>query len=109
MLRTGPYPDYLKRRIAGHRGHLSNHDAADVLRELGDSLHIAILAHLSEVNNEPSLALVTAQESLSLHAESVEIFAASCVDLPGKDPVRKSRGKKREVCDSRCWRYQFNL
>ena len=109
MLRTGPYPEYLKRRIAGHRGHLSNTDAAQVLRELGDSLHLAILAHLSEENNEPDLAMVTAQEGLSLHAESVDLFAASSVDLKEKPPMRKTRGSRRESCTDECWRYRFDL
>jgi phosphoribosyl 1,2-cyclic phosphodiesterase len=109
MLRTGPYPEYLKRRIASHRGHLSNTDAAAVLRELGDSLHLVILAHLSEENNEPDLAVTTAQEGLSLHAEAVELFAASSIDLKEKPPVRKSRGTRREKCTDECWRYQFDL
>jgi phosphoribosyl 1,2-cyclic phosphodiesterase len=109
MLRTGPYPEYLKRRIAGHRGHLSNRDAAAVLRELGDSLHLAILAHLSEENNDPDLAIITAQEGLSLYAESVELFAASSIDLKEKPPVRKCRGTRRESCPDECWRYRFSL
>ncbi|MFH0968318.1 MAG: MBL fold metallo-hydrolase [Methanobacteriota archaeon] len=109
MLRAGPYPEYLKRRIASHRGHLSNTDASAVLRELGDSLHLAILAHLSEENNEPDLALITAQEGLSLHAESVELFAASSIGLNEKPPVRKSRGIRRQTCTDECWQYQFVL
>nr|WP_319540360.1 MBL fold metallo-hydrolase [uncultured Methanospirillum sp.] len=109
MLRKGPYPEFLKRRISGNRGHLSNQDAASVLRELGDSIHLAILAHLSEENNEPGLALSTAQEGLSLHAESVELFAASTVDLKEKAPVRKVQGSGREVCTDECWRYRFSL
>lgn len=109
MLANGPYPVFLKRRIAGHKGHLSNHDAAKVLRELGDSIHLAILAHISEENNEPDLALITAQEGLSLHAESVELFAASSVDLAGKPPIRKVPGSGRECCTDECWRYQFAL
>lgn len=109
MLRTGPYPEYLKRRIAGHRGHLSNKDASAVLRELGDSLHLVILAHLSEENNDADLAVTTAQEGLSLHAESVELFAASSIDLKEKPPVRKSRGTRREVCTDECWKYRFCL
>jgi phosphoribosyl 1,2-cyclic phosphodiesterase len=109
MLRTGPYPEFLKRRIAGSRGHLSNQDAAAVLRDLGDSIHLAILAHLSEENNEPGLALSTAQEGLSLHAESVELFVASTVDKQTKSPIRKEQGRKREVCTDECWRYRFSL
>lgn len=109
MLANGPYPAFLKRRIAGHKGHLSNHDAAQVLRDLGDSIHLAILAHISEENNEPDLALMTAQEGLSLHAESVELFAASSVDLEKKPPYRKTPGSGRECCGDECWRYQFGL
>lgn len=109
MLRTGPYPEFLKRRIAGSRGHLSNPDAAAVLRELGDSLHLAILAHLSEENNEPAIALSAAQEGLSLHAESVELFAASTIGMKEKASVRKSRGARRESCSDECWRYSFDL
>ncbi|HWQ64037.1 MAG TPA: MBL fold metallo-hydrolase [Methanospirillum sp.] len=109
MLRAGPYPEFLKRRIAGNRGHLSNPDAAAVLREIGDSIHLAILAHLSEENNEPGLALSSAQEGLSFHAESVELFAASTVELEGKAPVRKVQGTTRETCSDECWRYQFSL
>ena len=109
MLKTGPYPEFLKRRIAGPRGHLSNQDAAAVLRDLGDSLHLAILAHLSEENNEPEKALITAQDGLSLHAESVEIFAASTVDALTKASVRKTPGSARESCSDACWRYRFNL
>jgi phosphoribosyl 1,2-cyclic phosphodiesterase len=109
MLRTGRYPEFLKRRIAGSRGHLSNPDAAAVLHELGDSIHLAILAHLSEENNEPGLALSTAMEGLSLHAESVELFAASTVDLKEKASVRKMQGSARETCTDECWRYRFSL
>lgn len=109
MLAGGPYPAFLKRRIAGDKGHLSNPDAARVLRELGDSIHLAILAHLSEENNHPDRALITAQEGLSLHAESVELFAASSVSLAEKPPFRKVPGECRECCQEECWRYRFSL
>ena len=57
MLRTGPYPHLLKRRVAGERGHLSNPDAALGLgRVLDDALHTVVLYHLSRVNNLPALA-----------------------------------------------------
>lgn len=109
MLRTGPYPAFLKRRIAGDQGHLSNQDAALVLRELGDSLHLAILAHLSEENNEPGKALAVAQEGLSFHADTVELFAASSIDLDQKAPMRKLKGSSREICSNNCWQYRFTL
>ena len=66
MLRTGPYPVHLQERIRGARGHLSN--------ELGGELaawaaeHGAgriVLAHLSQENNRPKLALEAARKALN--------------------------------------------
>ncbi len=59
MLAGGSYPASLKRRIRGPRGHLSNIEAAEVLASYGGRLEWACLAHLSEQNNHPSLALQT--------------------------------------------------
>ena len=57
MLRTGPYAPFLKVRIAGARGHLSNVQAAALLRELDCSrLRWVAAAHLSAQNNTPALA-----------------------------------------------------
>jgi len=65
MLQNGPYPDWLKRRIRGPRGHLSNHEAAQLLRcALGGRLQWACLGHLSENNNSPEIALQTHQHVL---------------------------------------------
>lgn len=66
MLRTGPYPYYLKRRISGDRGHLSNDTAAGLLVELAaKEREMSVwLAHLSQTNNTPSIALTTAQYML---------------------------------------------
>lgn len=57
MLRHGPYPAALKRRVEGPYGHLSNEDAAEVLRQArSPHLRKVLLAHLSETNNLPRLA-----------------------------------------------------
>lgn len=57
MLRSGPYPPMLKRRILGTHGHLSNEAAADLLvRCRHETLGTVIAAHLSERNNSPTLA-----------------------------------------------------
>ncbi|OGE84066.1 MAG: hypothetical protein A2Y39_06455 [Candidatus Delongbacteria bacterium GWF2_40_14] len=57
MLQDGPYPWYLKQRIAGNKGHLSNLSAATLIVELGCSkMRNLILAHLSKENNDPALA-----------------------------------------------------
>lgn len=60
MLEEGSYPARLKRRIRSPRGHLANEQAAELLRLHGsDRLQAVLLAHLSENNNEPGLALET--------------------------------------------------
>jgi phosphoribosyl 1,2-cyclic phosphodiesterase len=65
MLERGPYPPTLQERIKGPRGHLSNAEAADLLRRAGGrGLQWACLAHLSEHNNHPSVALRTHEEIL---------------------------------------------
>jgi phosphoribosyl 1,2-cyclic phosphodiesterase len=65
MLKNGPYPRYLKQRIKGPGGHISNAEAAELLRSAaGPRLRWACLAHLSEQNNSPDLALRTHREVL---------------------------------------------
>ena len=58
MLMRGPYPGCLKRRVISDTGHLSNDQSAQALNQLiGPHTAHIILAHLSETNNEPGLAL----------------------------------------------------
>ena len=60
MLETGPYPYYLKRRILGDHGHLSNDNAGRLLNYLlHDNLKKILLGHLSKTNNYPELAYET--------------------------------------------------
>jgi len=61
MLHNGPYPAYLKKRIDGKEGHLSNEDAGCLVLESADSgtLRKVLLSHISENNNNPELALNT--------------------------------------------------
>lgn len=57
MLQVGPYPYYLKQRILGERGHLSNENSGRLLnRILHDKLQSILLGHLSKENNLPELA-----------------------------------------------------
>lgn len=52
MLRNGPYPAFLKARVGGDRGHLSNRQAAALLAAIDrSSLGLVVAAHLSETNN----------------------------------------------------------
>ncbi|MFO7600337.1 MAG: MBL fold metallo-hydrolase [Candidatus Desulfacyla sp.] len=57
MLDEGPYPLYLKRRIKGPDGHLSNQQGGELLRAVSHpELRLVILAHLSKTNNDPEKA-----------------------------------------------------
>jgi phosphoribosyl 1,2-cyclic phosphodiesterase len=52
MLANGPYPDYLKQRVGGNHGHLSNEQSLELLRRIDtSSLNCLIAAHISEKNN----------------------------------------------------------
>lgn len=59
MLRYGPYPPSLKRRVGGRLGHLSNDQSASLLKQimaLGPAPKLVIAAHISQANNRPQLA-----------------------------------------------------
>lgn len=60
MLKNGPYPLSLQQRVRSTSGHLANLQTSDFLRELvSPRLEHVVLAHLSESNNRPELALAT--------------------------------------------------
>ena len=60
MLQVGTYPYYLKQRILGFKGHLSNDNAGRLLGEiLHDGMKAVMLGHLSRENNYEALALAT--------------------------------------------------
>jgi phosphoribosyl 1,2-cyclic phosphodiesterase len=79
MMRVGPYPIVLQRRITGNRGHLSNAQAAIMLEKLaGPELHTLVLAHLSKKTNRPELALDAAHATLGrLGLSHVRLIVAS--------------------------------
>jgi phosphoribosyl 1,2-cyclic phosphodiesterase len=65
MLRTGPYPAHLKKRIRSSDGHLSNEECAELLRDINGGRTGEIwLSHLSENNNRPDLAIAASTQSL---------------------------------------------
>lgn len=65
LLMHGRYPSWLKRRVRGDEGHLSNNQAAFYLSKLiGPDTKKVILAHLSKENNSEELALATVLEGL---------------------------------------------
>jgi phosphoribosyl 1,2-cyclic phosphodiesterase len=65
MLRDGPYPWSVKQRVMSRVGHLSNDAAAEFLEKNYDGgAAFVVLAHLSESNNLPELARVSAERAL---------------------------------------------
>lgn len=67
MLQVGPYPYYLKQRILGERGHLSNENSGRLLcRVLHDGLQTVLLGHLSRENNLPELAYESVRMEINM-------------------------------------------
>jgi phosphoribosyl 1,2-cyclic phosphodiesterase len=65
MLRDGPYPWSVKQRVMSRVGHLSNDAAAEFLARTYDGgAAYVVLAHLSENNNLPELARISAERAL---------------------------------------------
>jgi phosphoribosyl 1,2-cyclic phosphodiesterase len=84
MLDEGPYPLDLKRRIMGQEGHLSNHQACDLLKNVihGD-LEVVVLAHLSRTNNKPEMACKMAEDIIDEYGQkSVPVYVGD-QDQPG--------------------------
>lgn len=76
MLENGPYPHYLKRRILSPRGHMSNIESAQLIRDYASpQLSHLILGHISENNNHPQLAWQEVQRVIAerndLHPEII--------------------------------------
>jgi len=77
MLVKGPYPIFLKERIAGNKGHLSNENAAKFLAGLDlPNLEALILAHMSRTNNIPTVARSAAQAVFEDRKRTPQIIAA---------------------------------
>ena len=70
MLKVGPYPWDVKQRILSNRGHLSNHTVSEFLADSDETVgfdaraRFLVLAHLSQENNIPEVARLSAEEAL---------------------------------------------
>lgn len=65
MLRDGPYPWAVKQRVLSRVGHLSNDAVGEYLaNEYDGAARFVVLAHLSESNNLPELARISAERAL---------------------------------------------
>ncbi len=83
-LRRGPYPPYMKARVAGDTGHLSNEDAASLIAERLEQGPPAAfwLAHLSAVNNSPSFARKYAHNALKSRTTAAHWIEVALRDRP---------------------------
>ena len=68
MLKVGPYPWVVKQRVLSRTGHLSNHAVSEFLSDpdgFDSHARYLVLAHISQENNNPDLAHLSAKEALS--------------------------------------------
>lgn len=66
MLLHGPYPKWLKDRVMGPYGHLSNKDSSIYLaKNIGENTKKIVLMHLSHKNNTEEIALETIRETFA--------------------------------------------
>lgn len=73
LMNNPKYPFYLKQRILGDKGHLSNEDSAYYLSQfVGENTKCVILAHLSEHNNTCELAMKSLEEQLTKTSKKVD-------------------------------------
>ncbi len=86
MLERGPYPRYLKQRIGGRKGHLSNEDCGKALCQLAQSgVRHCVLGHLSHENNLPELAYATVRDALA--AQGIRCGDDISLDMAWRDRV----------------------
>jgi phosphoribosyl 1,2-cyclic phosphodiesterase len=95
MLDKGNYPVYLKRRIRGDKGHLSNLQALEIFRNNCSSrMKLLVLSHLSANNNRPQIV----HDLFSAHANGTRIAVASRYEeselfcIPQEDRVLNENG-----------------
>jgi phosphoribosyl 1,2-cyclic phosphodiesterase len=80
MLKIGPYPWYVKQRVMSRHGHLSNNATAAFLADDFDgAAQVLVLAHLSETNNHPEIARLSAEQALAQRTagESTKLHLAN--------------------------------
>lgn len=77
MLAQSTYPAFLKHRVGGRHGHLSNQAAADIVKSvLHAGLHTLVAAHLSAQNNRPDLARLALTTAMACDSEAITVADA---------------------------------
>lgn len=78
MLNASSYPGFLKQRVGGDHGHLSNEQAAGIARAVQQgNLRQVVAAHLSQQNNRPLLARQALANALSCRIEEIVVATAN--------------------------------
>jgi phosphoribosyl 1,2-cyclic phosphodiesterase len=89
MLRVGPYPWIIKQRVMSCQGHLSNTAAASFLaNDYDGEAEYIVLAHISQINNHPEIALLSAREAL--HSRRRRRLFGSHLRMAGQDVPAES-------------------
>lgn len=99
MLRDGFYARHLKERIHGKGGHLSNSDAAKLVRDhASDSLQWVCLAHLSDENNTPELAMNTCRQFVRKDLQVICADRRDAIDpmIVQSSPSKASSSRRRK-------------
>lgn len=82
MLKNSDYPYQLKQRVLGNYGHLSNIACAECVASLAENgVKTIVLAHLSEQNNNPVMALRNANKALDINGLKCELFIAPVKEM----------------------------
>jgi phosphoribosyl 1,2-cyclic phosphodiesterase len=87
MLKVGPYPWHIKQRVMSRTGHLSNHTVSEFLADaeaFDARARFVILAHLSENNNNPDVARISAEEALGRRSAA---FAGELIIASQSSPL----------------------
>ena len=78
LLNQSPYPEFLKRRVGGLNGHLSNAAAAEIACALNHTgLKHLVAAHLSQKNNRPELVRQALSSAWGRHASDIVVAGAA--------------------------------
>ena len=94
MLKVGPYPWHIKQRVMSRTGHLSNHTVSEFLGDVdaeGSGFDARarwlVLAHLSENNNNPDIARLSAEEALGRRPSGPAAFAGELYIASQRTPL----------------------
>jgi phosphoribosyl 1,2-cyclic phosphodiesterase len=94
LLAFGPYPPHLQARVAGHLGHLSNAECAELAARLvGSRIATLWLGHLSRTNNTPARALEAVRAAAPrLVVEVLEHGASAVLEVRRGRPFQLALG-----------------